>query len=326
MQRCVACNRTYSDDTLTFCPDDGAQLLAVSSQPISVAFPISNAANDNQPDRFQPMRLSTVGQSTHINPMQRWVQISWILLGISALLLLVALITGLMNHGAPRSARGANPLLLTTILTGIFGGVFLLIGVIFFFVYRKQARDIDEILKEARDGKHIGGNLLAYWTYTPQEWSQFVETEVSREKKSQRTMAYIMLAVVLIIFATTFPSAIKHGASSFVPILLSLIFVGAIGVFAWWAAGAESRSLQAHHTGEAFIAIKGLLLNDRYYPWNIFGTRLTGVFYERGMPNVIRFEYRQQTGQGGSQTKNVRVPVPVGREVEAENLAARFPR
>lgn len=61
-------------------------------------------------------------------------------------------------------------------------------------------------------------------------------------------------------------------------------------------------------------------------PGIFFGTRLTGVFYERGMPNVVRFEYRQQSGQGGSYQKNVRVPVPIGREVEAESLAARFPR
>lgn len=265
MKTCPACKQSYADDAPAFCPNDGTQLVSNTA----VYNPQQQMAAAAQQMTNAPQALS-LPRHTPINPMRKWVQISWILLGISALLLLVALITGLMNHGAPRSARGASPLFLTTMLTGIFGGVFLLIGVIFFFIYRKQARDVDEILKEARDGKHTGGNLLAYWTYSPQEWGQFVETEISRGKKSRRIVLFIILAVVLIIFATTFPSAIRHGASSFLPILLPLIFVGAIGVFAWWAAGAELRSLKAHHTGEAFIAVKGLLLNDRYYPWNIF--------------------------------------------------------
>jgi hypothetical protein len=274
-------------------------------------------------------------QQSPVNPMRKWVLISQIILGVSVLLLLVALVTGVLARGATHSSREAAPLVLTATLTGVFGGVGLLVGIILFFSYRKQAAEIDGMIRQAGhpDAMVAGENLLAHWTYSPQEWSQYVQSEVTRGKTA-RTIVLLVMLVAFGIIVIPFLSAASRSRGTFlVPLMTLIITFAGIGLFVWRIATGDVRRLKAQNTGEAFIGATGLLLNDRYYPWNVIGTGLTGVSYEPGNPNVVCFKYLKSSARSvGGQAmpdkyeKSVRVPVPIGHEEEAQSLVARFPR
>lgn len=333
MKTCPSCRRSYADNALPFCPQDGTQLVsnfpAYNPQPpmanvappqMSNAPPYNQAYNQayNQPAYVQsPTQAPRMLRHSPHNPMRKWVKISKTSLIVSIVLLIVALVMGLGSHWS-------NPL---SVLLATVGGMGLISGIIGLFSYGKQAATIDEMFKQAGSPEAMlaGGNLLAHWTYSPQEWSQFVQSEIARNRSANLLVLCILGLVFL--FILIFLSA-KGGAES---LLMGLIFFAVVGSFSWWFATAEMRNLKAQSSGEAFISKTGLLLNDRYYPWNVMGMSLTGVFYEQGNPNVVLFKYEQlgAYGAGGafnvsSNERSVRVPVPVGREVEAQNLAARF--
>ena len=268
-------------------------------------------------------------QQSPVNPMRKWVLISQVILGVSVLLVLVALVTGVLA----RRPHGQLPPI--TILSGVFGGVGLLAGIILFFSYRKQAAEIDEMIRQAGhpDAMVAGENLLAHWTYSPQEWSQYVQSEITRGKTA-RTIVLLVMLVAFGIIVIPFLSAASRSRGTFlVPLMTLIITFAGIGLFVWRIATGDVRRLKAQSTGKAFIGATGLLLNDRYYPWNVIGTSLTGVSYEPGNPNVVCFKYLKSSARSvGGQAmpdkyeKSVRVPVPIGHEEEAQSLVMRFPR
>ncbi len=326
------CNRTYSDEAPGFCPQDGAHLVgglpADSPQqptanvpaPQTSAVPPSNQQAYVQP----PAQVPTVPRRLPHNTMRRWVKISHIILIVSVVLLIVALATRV-------NSRRSNPV---PVLAATFGGVGLLVGIIGHFSYGKQAATIDEMFRQAgnSDAMFTGGSLLAHWAYSPQEWGQFVQSEVARNRKAN----VVVLCIIGLVFLFTASFLISGGSRSggdIEGVLICLTIFAGVGLFAWRFATADARNLKACNTGEAFISRTGLLLNDRYYPWNVTGMRLTGVFFEPGNPNVVRFDYQQWGGRavGGAvvptkNDKSVRVPVPFGHEAEAQNLAANFQR
>lgn len=334
MKRCPTCNSTYTDDAPGFCPQDGTQLVgglpAYNPQPQAANVAPTQASNVppynqpynqayNQPAYFQPQpQTPAMPQRLPHNPMRKWVQISKVTLIVSVALLLLFLVM-VISHNT------GNPV---AILAAVFGGCGLLFGIIGFFSYGKQVDTIDEMLKQAGhpQAMQAGGNLLAHWTYTPQEWSQFIQSETARK----RTVNIILIGAMLLVFVitmTAFLSGNKGRGVSFGPLAMFIIILSLIGLFVWWMATAEVRRMKAQTTGEAFIAKNGLLFNDHYYPWGFFGYSLDGVFYEPGNPNTIRFRYLSMKGGSyGPNYESVRVPVPAGREAEAQSVASHFHR
>lgn len=330
MKTCPSRQRTYADNAPGFCPQDGTQLIssfpAYQPQPqrVNVSAPqMSNALPYNQPSYVQPLsQVPTMPRAMPHNPMRKWTQISKVTLIVACAFLLLFLIMVVSHHAA-------NPV---AILAAVFGGCGLLFGIIGLFSYGKQAATIDEMFKQAGngDGMFTGGNLLAHWTYSPQEWSQFVQSETARNRSGNLAVLCILGLVFLFIIVRALLAARSGGGA--IVLLISLVIFGGIMLFVWWFSNAEMRNLKARTTGEAYISPTGLLLNDRYYPWNAAGIRLKSVSYEQGNPNALLFKYQQWGAQnvGGTAIptryeKSVRVPVPMGREAEAQNLITRFP-
>lgn len=335
MQRCPTCTRTYPDDAPNFCPHDGTQLVSnfPSYNPppsmANVAPPQMNYVPPyNQPTYVQsPPQAPTMPQRRPHNPMRKWAKVSQVTLIVSPVFLLLFLIMA-MNHQASHPIAG---------LAAAIGAVGLIVGIMGTFIYRKQAANVDEMLNQAGngDGKSTGGDLLAHWTYSPQEWSQFIQSEMARSRASIKVILYTVGLTFLVMAVGLLVAGAGSGRSdrAIIGSLLCLVVFGVVALLVRWGATVEVRKLKARSTGEVFISPTGLMLNESYYPWNVMGTRLTGVFYEQGNPNSLLFKYQQWGAQnmGGTAipTRNkqsVRVPVPFGREGEAQNLVAHFPR
>src|SRR5258708_38674954 len=94
MKRCPQCNRTYTDDALSFCLDDGSPLAAAPDPSATVQYPQPRdttpqptiAYNPNQPPPSPPPAWSPMPP---VQPQKRSVW-PWVL-GIGAVLFLMVI-------------------------------------------------------------------------------------------------------------------------------------------------------------------------------------------------------------------------------------------
>ncbi len=127
MKRCPNCNRTYTDDTLSFCLEDGTRLLSVSDAPSSldpgatIAFPTGRDTNQTaEVYRRDTLPTSQIGPPSgvsfpHMPPAQtvrKSNPLPWIIGGAVVLLFLgiglIALIIGLARLGSDSNTPVAS--------------------------------------------------------------------------------------------------------------------------------------------------------------------------------------------------------------------------
>ena len=65
------------------------------------------------------------------------------------------------------------------------------------------------------------------------------------------------------------------------------------------------------------------MVAGKYFHWTGYGMRLVGLSLEEGTPRVMEFEVRVQNGDSTSYQTH-RLPVPPGREEEAEKVIERL--
>ena len=105
MKRCPTCNKTFTDQNLSFCIDDGTPLLTVEDTPdeITVVAPSASAAPSNVPAYQPPPPHSSTPAPTR---RKTWpwvvgilglVLIVFVGLGIAAVVLIPRMISGLSN-------------------------------------------------------------------------------------------------------------------------------------------------------------------------------------------------------------------------------------
>ena len=85
----------------------------------------------------------------------------------------------------------------------------------------------------------------------------------------------------------------------------------------WTAARTAGASVEVR------IGPEGALVQDRYYSWNQIGIRIEHVRIEReeGLHLLIRMTVFGLRPPGGG---SLRVPIPEGKEHEAENVATKL--
>ncbi len=113
--------------------------------------------------------------------------------------------------------------------------------------------------------------------------------------------------------------------------LVASLATGGIGVIVcgliWWFNTAGIRAMR-RDGGLVLIGDDGIFISGTYWPWSAFGQTLIGVELKPadGVEfSQIALTFRVKT-KHGSMTKDVHVPVPIGREVEAELVVNRLRR
>jgi hypothetical protein len=185
-------------------------------------------------------------------------------------------------------------------------------GIIVTVIYARRARLLDRILK--------GDNLLAHWTYSPEEWKQYTEKEFQTEKKEKRMLFY-MVAGIALFFGILFFAFDREGGLWVLISMLGLIAL--IAFVAWFAAWYNYRQ-NKKYLGEAYITSDAVYLNRQLHTWRGLGAKLESVVLaEKGSRQLVAFTYSAPSRMG-RQENTVRVPVPEGQEKAAEKLAERF--
>jgi hypothetical protein len=172
-----------------------------------------------------------------------------------------------------------------------------------------SARQLDQTLH--------GEGLLAHWTYTPNEWRTYSQNEYATEN-AQKKFLFLVVSAFALAFGVLF-WALDPDAGFFVFVAM-LGLIGLIG-FVWRFTVWLNYRHNSAGTGEAYITRDAVYLNGRLYSLRAPLTRFEGATLEnnRGV-RVLAFQYSVFTGRAGTQTYTTRVPVPEGREAEAEEV------
>jgi len=187
-----------------------------------------------------------------------------------------------------------------------------IIGIIVVIIYARRARALDRLFD--------GENLLAHWTYTPQEWKQYTEQEFQTERKEKWSLFYVVAGIALVLGIAFFIFDREAGLWVFIAMLALIALIAFVAWFAAW----NNYRRNKKYLGEAYIGRNAVYLNRQYHTWKGLGARLESVVLaEHQGQQLLAFTYSMPT-RTGIQMNTVRVPVPRGQEKTAETIAERF--
>lgn len=177
-------------------------------------------------------------------------------------------------------------------------------------MYQGRANTLDRIFS--------GGNLLAHWKYDPVEWQNYAEKEYVRarqEKWGLFKLVAIISAVVGIGFVIFAPDGgwIVLGVLGGVLLLIVFVII---------ATTRYDYMINKKYVGEAYITTDGIYLNRQLHMFQGWGARLDGIGYDE-KDKFLSFVYSMPS-RTGRNDYNLRVPVPSGKEKEAEKVLASF--
>ena len=169
-------------------------------------------------------------------------------------------------------------------------------------------------------GKILNGKeLVVRWDYSPEEWARYAEAEHGRDRAGTIILFFIISGFALF-FGVLF--LIFGGRPGLIVFLAMLGLIALIGGVAFLSILLSYRANKAR-TGEVFIARTGVYLNRALHNWNMFGASLDAVRLIREESPLVEFVY-SYPARHGRQGAEVRVPVPVGKEEEADRIVAYF--
>lgn len=235
---------------------------------------------------------------TRSNPSRRYMGIS---LGVSALGGALALAPGVL--GIDMSSGGGALILLGIAL--IFVG-----GLVALFI-RKRAQVLDRLFS--------GKDLLAHWTYAPDEWEAYAQKDLrSRSRHSKKT--FFILAFFAVLFGLIFFIADPEGGRFVAMGLAATVLLVAVGAK---LSVDRARRRQAQEAKELLLSAEGLWLAGELHTWTVGGARLEEVAPAPEDGKILSFTY-STPGKHGRQHYTVRVPIPQGKEEEGAAVEAFF--
>jgi uncharacterized membrane protein (DUF373 family) len=187
-----------------------------------------------------------------------------------------------------------------------------IIGIIVIVIYSGRARLLNRILS--------GDNILAHWTYSPEEWTKYTEKEYKEEKQSKKGLAIVISAIALLMGIVFFLADNENGIWV-LAVMLALIAV--IAFTAWFTSWYNHRQNQKY-LGETYITEDAVYINRQLHTWRGLGARLDSVDLNQGAAQLLlQFVYSAPT-RTGMQEYTARIPVPKGQEEAAEKICKHF--
>lgn len=235
----------------------------------------------------------------------------------------------MIQNGQARIARGA---LVATIVfaAGIFAPVQLFgidgmkggyaLGFLSFFftiaaavtwrVYTRRAKLLDTFLKSK--------DILARWEVPATVWAGFVAQDLAEEKTDKKRLFFMVAACIVVIgglFLVFDPEPGRWVAG----VLLGVLAI--IAPLAFWYPSRRAGRLLRNRT-PVIIGKAGAYVGGELHDWSLTGSFLTDVALDASTsPKLLRIGYAYLTGKGARVPVEVRIPVPAGREPEAEHVA-----
>lgn len=179
--------------------------------------------------------------------------------------------------------------------------LFLVIAALF---HRSAKKAIPRMLKDP---------LTIHWTYSPTDWQRFTEQAWRRSLRHTLITTGIFWGIALVIVLILSAPAqgalnLAAGVAVVTGVMVGLgLLLFLLDVLTFW-------NRRRHTTSDAYLNWEGVILSGWYYPMR--GPKK--VTYTEGNPAMLHYV----VGSGRSSYK-LAVPVPHGRESEAQHLARR---
>lgn len=182
--------------------------------------------------------------------------------------------------------------------------------VILTIMYSGRAKSLDTMLDKK--------NVLAHWSYTPEEWQAYTQKAYSADTRDKWGLYKLVMAITFIVCAGFFPFHHDSG------IIMVGLFLG-LGILL--AAVILITTNYDHfqnekHRGEVFVTENGVFVNRQLHLWKGWGARLEDVQYNE-KDNIIEITYSTPSTTM-RETYTVRVPVPDGQEAKAREVIAQL--
>jgi len=232
------------------------------------------------------------------NPSRITSYVWWGITAVAILIIFLPLVIGLKGFGS----------------ISVIGFCLAILAVFQAVIHMRRASMLDKIF--------AGEDLLAHWAYPAEDWIKFVREEYRRDKATKGKPFLITSAILLLVgvggllFGLLFGN--KVGGWVF---LIVLLLIGIIG-FLWFAAWYNFRQ-NIKHPGETYITPYAVYLSGRLHTWNSRGSWLKSVDIKADGDPYIEFNYMSPT-RWGVQQRNVNVPIPKGKQPEAQDILSKF--
>lgn len=190
-------------------------------------------------------------------------------------------------------------------------GLIIPAGIVGAYLYFRRARVLDRIL--------TGTGLLARWTYDPGEWARYTEAEVVRDRSWKVGLFWIISGWALFFGVLFLIFEREAGLAVFLMMLGLIALIGATAALSIWIPYRRNR----RRRGEAWIHPEGVYLNGALHAWGVGGATLDEVLLQREESLIVSFSY-SFPAKGGRDGRTVNVPVPVGKEAEADRVVRHF--
>jgi hypothetical protein len=183
-------------------------------------------------------------------------------------------------------------------------------GIIVIIIYWGRANKLRRILN--------GEDVLAHWTYNPEEWKAYTEKEYATEKSEKKTLFVITAVLALVI---GFGFFVFDNEAGFWVLLAMVALIAILAFTAWFTAWYRHRENIQYH-GEVYITGRAVYLNRQLHTWSGPGEKIESIdFIKHKGQSLLSIIYSVWTRTGQTPV-TVRIPVPAGKEAEAEAIAA----
>jgi hypothetical protein len=231
------------------------------------------------------------------NPQRRTAVIAWLLTAVFTFGIFAPSIFGMDGFdGGFALAAFSLIAAITTLIVSI--------------MYQGRASALDRILSSK--------DLLAHWKYDPVEWQDYAEKEYVRAKQDK----WNMFKLVAIISAVVGIGFVIFARDSGWIVLCVLGGVLLLIVFVIITTTRYDYMINRKYVGEAYITADGIYLNRQLHMFRGWGARLDSIGYDE-KDKFLSFVYSVPS-RTGRNDYNLRVPVPSGKEKEAEKVLASF--
>lgn len=199
-------------------------------------------------------------------------------------------------------------------LNGMDGGYALIVifgflalsAVVKAIVYIPRAREFNRLIRNL--------NPLAHWTYTDQEWNDFIKEDLKEMIAVNKATLRLVIIISIVVCALLL---LVYRDNVFILIIAGIILL--LTIVAFLAPRIRSNSLKKG-IHEAFIGNTSAFVGGAFQTWTQSGAHLTAVdiYTESAIP-VLHIIFEFPTLQA-SQQEIIRIPVPSGKMEEARKI------
>ena len=206
------------------------------------------------------------------------------------------------------------------IILATFGSLWLFLGLVLWFTAYITARHADRCLSI------IEANPWLHWTYTPDQWQQWVATEVARTPTAQtfqwrrdwHKLAWPVLGIAAGVFIFSpgsflFRAAYVAGIALF---FVAIIFLGQRG-----DKSAPHRTLAklSKVPPEAYFGDEGIFADGEFTPWLTVGVYLLSASVDNNAPRSIVLTFSKSVGNTIVHS-DLALPLPTNPEPDLATL------